>query len=51
MHHWVGQKAVNFFFLSGCLRSVVDLDVLSLPGGALLHRLVCSVLAFNGCDC
>lgn len=51
MHHWVGQKAVNYFFLSGCLRSIVDFDVLSMSSSALLHCLVCSVLAFNGRDC
>lgn len=36
---------------SGRVCPSVDSHVLSVPGGPLLHRVVCPVPAFHGCDC
>lgn len=35
---------------SGRVRPSVDSHVLSVPGGPLLHRVVCPVPALHGCD-
>lgn len=45
------KQLTSLIYLSGCLRSIVDPDVLSVSRGALLHCVVCSVLALHGCDC
>lgn len=39
------------YLFAGGLRSTVDPYVLSLFGGALLHRLVCPFPSLDGCHC
>lgn len=44
-------KTLCFYSSAGRVCPSVDPYVLLVPGGPLLHRLVCAVPALYGCDC
>lgn len=45
------QKDISSLLPSGCVCPPMDSHVLSVPGGPLLHCVVCPVPALHGCDC